>query len=490
MGYGLCEDLRADGKTAVSTRAKLMVGFALIGLTLIGFLVTDIVITSELDDLSKEQSLVADEMAREYALRSAIEGSVISAEVLLQGGVGREEYEAAKQAVRVEFAGYEAAVREAGMNPGLEDKIIVDLRRIEDTYIRLEREMDASVDSYLEGKQREALEALREATVELLSGEISPVLDERISQTYAELIRYRDKSASSRQALAVLPWVFVVFSTALVIATYRITERSISGYEKELEEEIAERKEAQENARQIRTALEKTVEDLARSNRELEQFANVASHDLQEPLRMVASYLQLLEKRYKNALDSDADEFIGYAVDGATRMKAMIDDLLALSRVENRGGEFELVDSEKVLEGVLRDIGLAVEENEAEITHDDLPSVIADEAQLSKLLQNLITNAIRFRGEEAPRVHVSARQEIGEWVFSVADNGIGIDPKYHERIFQIFERLNPRSDVSGTGIGLSITRKIVERHGGRIWVESEPGRGSTFYFTLPERRER
>jgi len=224
--------------------------------------------------------------------------------------------------------------------------------------------------------------------------------------------------------------------------------------------------------------------ELARSNADLEQFAYVASHDLQEPLRMVASYMQLLERRYKGKLDEDADEFIGYAVDGSRRMQKMINDLLAYSRVGTHGREFETTDSESAFEYALTNLEAAIEESEGVVTHDALPTVVADPTQLVQIFQNLIGNAIKFRGEAPPRVHVSAKREGGEWVFSVSDNGIGFDEKYSERAFVVFKRLHG-AEYSGTGIGLAVCKRIVERHGGRVWVSSEPGKGSTFYFTLP-----
>ena len=249
----------------------------------------------------------------------------------------------------------------------------------------------------------------------------------------------------------------------------------------ELEEQITRRETAEE-------ALKRTVTDLRRSNAELEQFAYVASHDLQEPLRMVSSYMQLLSRRYAGKLDSDADDFIGFAVDGARRMQVLIQDLLVYSRVGTRGKPFEPTNCEDVLEQVLSNMEVAINESGAVVTHDPLPTVAADASQLAQIFQNLIGNAIKFQGEETPRVHVSAERKAGEWLFSVADNGIGIDPKFFERIFVIFQRLHGRGEYSGTGIGLAISRKIVERHGGRMWVESEPGKGSTFYFTIPAKQ--
>lgn len=243
--------------------------------------------------------------------------------------------------------------------------------------------------------------------------------------------------------------------------------------------DITDRKKAEE-------ALEKKTEELARSNRELEAFAYVASHDLQEPLRMVTNFVQLLAKRYKGKLDSDADDFINFAVDGAMRMWNLINDLLAYSRVGTRGHPFEPIHCETVLQEALGNLKVTMEESGAVVTHDSLPTVMADSSQLGQLFQNLIGNAIKFRGNEQPRIHVSANSNGNGWTFSVRDNGIGIAPEYAERIFIIFQRLHGREQYPGTGIGLAICKKIVERHGGRIWVESTPEKGATFYFTLPE----
>jgi light-regulated signal transduction histidine kinase (bacteriophytochrome) len=227
------------------------------------------------------------------------------------------------------------------------------------------------------------------------------------------------------------------------------------------------------------------VEELNRSNEELQQFANIASHDLQEPLRMVASYTQLLSRRYKGKLDTDADEFIAFAVDGASRMQRLIHDLLAYSRVGTKGKELLNTSSENALQQALLNLRGAVDESGALVTHDPLPMVKADEMQLTQLFQNLVGNAIKYQKTGIPNVHISAAMN-GEdkWNFSVKDNGLGIDPQYFEKIFGMFQRLHKREEFAGTGIGLAICKKIVERHGGKISVESQPEHGSTFHFTL------
>jgi PAS domain S-box-containing protein len=244
--------------------------------------------------------------------------------------------------------------------------------------------------------------------------------------------------------------------------------------------DITERRKSEEH-------LVKTVGELKRSNDELQQFAYVSSHDLQEPLRMVSSYTQLLAKRYQGRLDSDADEFIAFAVDGCNRMQGLIQDLLAYSRAGTNGKKLCEVSSENALQKALANLRITIEQSATIVTHDALPAVTTDETQLTLVFQNLVGNAIKYHGAEAPRVHVSAARNGGnEWTFSVRDNGLGIDPQYFERIFILFQRLHGRDEFEGTGIGLAICKKILERLGGRIWVESQPKKGSTFYFALPE----
>jgi PAS domain S-box-containing protein len=248
--------------------------------------------------------------------------------------------------------------------------------------------------------------------------------------------------------------------------------------------DISVRKESEEQ-------LVKTVGELKRSNDELQQFAYVSSHDLQEPLRMVASYTQLLAKRYKGRLDSDADEFIGFAVDGCNRMQGLIHDLLAYSRAGTNGKVLCQVSAEDALQQALRNLRITIEQSGAVVTHDSLPVIKMDETQLTQVFQNLVGNAIKYCTAEVPHVHVSARKNGDkEWIFSVRDNGLGIAPQYFERIFVLFQRLHGRNEFEGTGIGLAICKKVLERLGGRIWVESQPEKGSTFYFALPESIER
>lgn len=279
--------------------------------------------------------------------------------------------------------------------------------------------------------------------------------------------------------------------------TIKHAAETLERSKEELELQVAQRTEELRDAnahlsvelderRRAEVKLAQYATDLARSNVELEQFAYIASHDLQEPLRMVASFTQLLAKRYQGRLDQDAQEFIEFAVDGANRMQQLLHDLLVYSRVGTRGKPPAPTDLNEILAHAEANLQVAIRESGAVVTHEPLPIVAGDRVQLTQLFQNLLANAIKFRGKEAPLIHVSAQVQDGAWLIAVKDNGIGLDPQHRERIFNIFQRLHPRHAYPGTGVGLAICKKIVERHGGRIWVESTAGRGSTFYFSIPE----
>ena len=254
-------------------------------------------------------------------------------------------------------------------------------------------------------------------------------------------------------------------------------------------EEYSKRKKAEQKLKEYQNSLEKQVEkrtaELAKSNAELEHFAYVASHDLREPLRMITSFLQLLERRYSDKLDQDAKEFIGFAVDGAKRLDDMIIDLLEYSKVTRKEIELKNVDSENVLKETLVNLKVQIDENNAIITYDPLIIVKGDEKLLIQLFQNLIGNAIKYRSKNNPQIHISTIKEDNHYKFSIKDNGIGIDTEHLDRIFTIFQRLHTKEKYEGTGIGLAIAQKIVYQHGGQIWAESELGKGSTFYFTIP-----
>ena len=243
-------------------------------------------------------------------------------------------------------------------------------------------------------------------------------------------------------------------------------------------EDITERRQREEE-------LKKLSEELARSNADLKDFAYVASHDLKKPLQSIEGFAKLLGRRYKGKLDAKADEFIEYISSDVKRMQELIKDLLEYSQLGAKEKKFKPTDCSGVVEKAVGNLQAAIEESNAVVTYDELPTVMVDTPQMISLFQNLIDNAIKFRGEEAPRIHISAERKGDEWVFSIQDNGIGIDPKDSERIFGMFQRLHGSTDYPGTGIGLAICKKIVEQHGGRIWVESETGKGSTFYFTMP-----
>ena len=268
------------------------------------------------------------------------------------------------------------------------------------------------------------------------------------------------------------------FWASVVLSPIRDATGAVCGYVK-ITRDLTERKLAD-------AALAERTRELEISNRDLLAFASVASHDLQEPLRKVASFCQLLARQYQGQLDEEADEYIGFVVDGATRMQALINDLLALARVGRSGDQMVDVDCAKVMRQVRNDMALVLEEAGADlVVADDLPVVCAHQGLIAQLFTNLVGNAVKFHGPRPPRVEVSASRQEGEWRFAVADNGIGIEAQYADRVFDVFERLHTRSEYPGTGIGLALCRKIVELHRGRIWLESQPGVGTTFYFTLP-----
>lgn len=313
-------------------------------------------------------------------------------------------------------------------------------------------------------------------------GSITDILQGNVERCYVEFLQQFGVKAN-----LVVPILVKEDVWGLLIAHQCSAPRQWATIEIELMQQLGDQIGIALTQAQLLEQETKQLQELARSNSDLQQFAYVASHDLQEPLRMVASYLQLLERRYKDKLDADANEFIQYAVDGAGRMQNLINDLLAYSRVGTQGKPFKLTDYSDVLRQALLQLKMSIEESGAVITHDDpLPHVMADDSQLTQVLQNLVSNAIKFQGEQVPHIHVGAKRREGEWVFSVKDQGIGMDPQYKDRIFLIFQRLHNRTEYRGTGIGLAICKRIIERHGGRIWVESEQEKGSTFYFTIPD----
>lgn len=296
------------------------------------------------------------------------------------------------------------------------------------------------------------------------------------------------RTASSAEYLITMFFTAVI-AVALLDIAMKSTDKALRKahhYATDLENHKAR---LEEIVTQRTSALQLKTEALARSNTNLEQFAYVASHDLQEPLRMVASYLKLIEKRYKDKLDKDGHEFIDFAVDGAKRMQGLIQDLLMYSRVSTKGKLFEPTECQTVYEKAIKNLEISIDEYKANVTRDDLPQVLADEGQLMQLFQNLIGNSLKFCKDRTPEVHVSAKQEGNSWIFGIKDNGIGVAPEHQERIFQIFQRLHNREEYEGTGIGLAVCKKIVERHGGKIWVESKVGKGTTFWFTIPIRTE-
>lgn len=270
-----------------------------------------------------------------------------------------------------------------------------------------------------------------------------------------------------------------------ILGTHTTEERNFTEYDVNFVKSVANLLAAAIERQEYQNELEATIAQLEASNDRLEQFAYAASHDMQEPLRMVSSYLQLIDDRYEDVLDEDGQEFLEYAVGGAERMREMINGLLEYSRVD-KGEEFAPTDCNRIVDEVMEGLQVTIDESDAEITTDSLPTVHADEGQLMQVFQNLLANAIKYHGEEPPQIEITAELTHQEWVISVQDNGIGIDREGADKIFDVFQRLHSRQERSGTGVGLALCERIIERHNGRIWVESEPGEGSTFSFTLPQ----
>ncbi len=336
----------------------------------------------------------------------------------------------------------------------------------------------ATVDAAKSQSRNEKLEQVRAGDGERAMQQVRQSID----NLQLGLSRQQSSFVDRQRDLNHLAFLSFLLSTAvLVLVLYRLYHSSVSY--------LQDRDLASERLRQLNLNLEAQVEertrDLRLANEELQQFAYVASHDLQEPLRTITSFSQLIESRYKNKLDADADEFIGYIVSSARRMTDLINGLLSLIRLRKAGQPVNRVSFAAILADAEASLQALARETNTEITSGPLPELVVDRVQFAQVLQNLLSNAIKYRREEAPRIHVSARRDESHWVFSVADNGRGFDPQFAERIFGLFQRLHSREAIEGTGMGLSIAKKIIERHGGRMWADSVEGSGSTFYFSLP-----
>jgi signal transduction histidine kinase len=327
-----------------------------------------------------------------------------------------------------------------------------------------------------EGKGKRIMDSYRTLADEMISSERA-LLDSRARDLQnAQTALWVATGLLTVLGGGLLGWVFTITRTAIEDEKRRVD--LLNELNSQMLEEIEQRKKTEE-------ALKLTTAKLTSSNADLQRFAYVASHDLQEPLRAVAGFVTLIASKHKGTLDEESEGWINHAVEGSTRMRNLINDLLAYARVESRGKPLELIDANKAFNQAKRDLSVLIEESNAELTSSDLPELMGDEGQLTQVFQNLIGNAIKFKSYEKPKVHVSATRKDDDWLFSVKDNGIGFEPEHVDRIFIIFQRLHGREEYKGTGIGLALCKKIIERHRGRIWAESEQGKGSTFYFTIP-----
>ena len=420
---------------------------------------------------------------------------------LLEGDPGLLAQLAAVQAAAREWHRQVAvpAIRQARSADGVSRATLADVEQGKELFDRIREELTTLQEPVL--ARRDAAnddldDAQRQLQVVLTAALVGLVLI--AAATWQALRRWvtdplaRLGAAADRVEAGELSHAIEVEQAPTEIATLAA---QVEGMRIRILQEFALAEQSRQEALQARELIEEQAEDLRRSNAELEQFAYVASHDLQEPLRKVASFCQLIERRYKGQLDERGEQYIEFAVDGAKRMQQLINDLLAFSRVGRSGADLEPVDLEHVLAQALRQLAALIEETDAEVTHDPLPTVRGDASLLVQLLQNLVGNGLKFRSEEAPRVHIGARRVSGEeaddgvWEFTCSDNGIGIDPQYEDKIFVIFQRLHGRDSYGGTGIGLAMCKKIVEHHGGRLWLDPErpgtDGTGATFRWTLP-----
>lgn len=330
-----------------------------------------------------------------------------------------------------------------------------------------------------EGEGKRIMDAYRKVSSEMVDFE-SDVLAQRVRDlATAQQALWAATAILTVLGGGILGWVFNLTRTTIEQEKRRV--EMLNEMNLNLQGEIEQRKLTEQ-------ALKDTTVKLTSSNADLQRFAYVASHDLQEPLRAVAGFVTLIANKHRGTLDEESEGWITHAVEGSQRMRNLINDLLAYARVESRGKALESMDVGRAFEQAKRDLRVLIEENNAEVTSSELPKLEGDEGQLTQVFQNLIGNAIKFKGDKKPVVHVDATKQNDEWLFSIKDNGIGFEPEHVDRIFVIFQRLHGREEYKGTGIGLALCKKIVERHGGRIWAEAAKGAGSTFYFTIPEKQ--